>query len=190
MAWSHGFDFHQAHAPGFQRQPRDLFVWRTTPDSSTAKTNLPGRMDGTSLSPVVTIQYRIVESLLRFLRVLSFHLSASDHPLLSIIRLPSWVPLSASNEGKTLDHLIFGKYPVSSFTHCFVLSLVEYFNPGYSRPNQLLQFLVRLKISIIFFFFGNIHGRNRRIHSINFTLDCTVKKAYVRSKKRVSRKQK
>ena len=83
----------------FQRQPRDLFVWRTTPDSSTAKTNLRGRTDGTSLSPVVTIQYRIVESLLRFLRV----------PLLSSVSITRFFRLFVFPPGHLFRRLTRGK---------------------------------------------------------------------------------
>lgn len=88
----------------FHWQPRDLFVWRTTPDSSAAETNLRGTMDGTLLSQAC--DNTIPESWNRCSVSFAFHLSTSARHVLSLIRLPQ-VPLLAVNEGKILSNIVF-----------------------------------------------------------------------------------
>lgn len=84
----------------FHWQPRDLSVWRRTPDSSAAETNLRGTMDGTLLSQAC--DNTIPESWNRCSVSFPFHLSTSVRPVLSLIRLLQ-VP---ANEGKILSNIV------------------------------------------------------------------------------------
>lgn len=97
--------FSSSPPQSFHWQPRDLSVWRTTPDSSASReTNLRGTMDGTLLSQAC--DNTIPESWNRCSVSFAFHLSTSARPVLSLIRLPQ-APLLAANEGKILSNTGF-----------------------------------------------------------------------------------
>lgn len=124
--------FSSSPPQSFHWQPRDLSVWRTTPDSSAAETNLRGTMDGTLLSQAC--DNTIPESWNRCSVSFAFHLSTSARPVLSLIRLPQ-APLLAANEGKILSNMVFQR-PRKYWLLCIPLNFYKLINGKIFAPSN------------------------------------------------------